>query len=290
MTQKETIFLQTDPAFNSVLLAISELRDKNRFQVINCQTAWICLIESDDPERKNRFGGKKAVTMSNVSFGRTASAVARMCMLRAVGIKSEFWPTIGKRTRKRNGKKIKKMVFIKPLFRLAIDRNKARYYWSKYDQLYPHFLIEDEVRRTKTKSGLASMPRMMLIFRNDFSRVIEITTSFYAKPGKGRTFNSSVSVTCIVRDIKKGCSGDGPHTSYLRWLMQPADIPDKYFEKVNEIIKTKHYDNWKFLFRQKKTKKTSVQNKVEDNEETSEEDNEETGEEDNEETTEENAN
>ena len=80
--------------------------------------------------------------------------------------------------------------------------------------------------------------------------------------------------------------------------MQPADIPDKYFEKVNEIMKTKHYDNWKFLFRQKKTKKTSVQNKVEDNEETSEEDNEETseedneetGEEDNEETTEENAN
>lgn len=67
--------------------------------------------------------------------------------------------------------------------------------------------------------------------------------------------------------------------------MQPSDIPDKYFEKVIEIIKTKHYDNWKFLFRQKKTKKTkktSVQNKVEDNEET--------GEEDNEETTEENAN
>ena len=67
--------------------------------------------------------------------------------------------------------------------------------------------------------------------------------------------------------------------------MQPSDIPDKYFEKVIEIIKTKHYDNWKFLFGQKKTKKTkktSVQNKVEDNEET--------GEEDNEETTEENAN
>ena len=299
MTQKETIFLQTDPAFNSVLLAISELRDKNRFQVIKCQKACISLIESDDPKRKYRFGGKKAATMSNVSFGRTASAVARMCMLSAVGIKSEFWPNIGKLTRKRNKKNIEKMVFIKPLFRLAINKNKARYYWSKYDQLYPHFLIEDEVRRTKTKSGQTSMPRVMLIFRNDFSRVIEITTSFYAKPGKGLyTFNSSVSVTCIVRDIKKGCSGDGQHTSYLRWLMQPPDIPDIYFEKVNEIIKTEHYDNWKFLFRQKKTKKTSVQNKVEDNEETSEEDNEETseedneetGEEDNEETTEENAN
>lgn len=285
MTQKETIFLQTDPAFNSVLLAISELRDKNRFQVIKCQTAWISLIESDDPQRKYRFGGKKAATMSNVSFGRTASAVARMCMLSAVGIKSEFWPNIGKLTRKRNKKNMEKMVFIKPRFCLAINKNKARYYWSKYDQLYPHFLIEDEVRRTKTKSGLTSMPRVMLIFRNDFSRVIEITTSFYAKPGKGYTFSSSVCVTCIVRDIKKGCSGDGQHTSYLRWLMQPSDIPDKYFEKVIEIIKTKQYDNWKFLFRQKKTKKTkktSVQNKVEDNEET--------GEEDNEETTEENAN
>ncbi|CAH3115629.1 unnamed protein product, partial [Pocillopora meandrina] len=169
--------------------------------------------------------------MSNVSFGRTASAVARMCMLSAVGIKSEFWPNIGKLTRKRNKKNIEKMVFIKPLFRLAINKNKARYYWSKYDQLYPHFLIEDEVRRTKTKSGQTSMPR----------------------PGKGLyTFNSSVSVTCIVRDIKKGCSGDGQHTSYLRWLMQPSDIPDIYFEKVIEIIKTKHYDNWKFLFRQKK--------------------------------------
>ena len=85
------------------------------------------------------MGGKKAATMADSSFGRTASAVARMCMLSAVGIESKFLPKIGQFSSERNKEKMKNMVFIKPLFCLAGDKNKARYYWSKYDQLYPHF-------------------------------------------------------------------------------------------------------------------------------------------------------
>ena len=44
--------------------------------------------------------------MADSSFGRTASAVARMCMLSAVGIESKFQPKIGQFSSETVGKGI----------------------------------------------------------------------------------------------------------------------------------------------------------------------------------------
>ena len=201
MKQGETIFLQTDTAFNAVLLAIKELGDKKRLHVKHCQRAWIQGIESNDKDdnKKDVFGGERAKTKDVFHFSQTASAVVRMCMLEAVGIHQDLIPRIGEFSHKRNCNKMEKEVLIEPLFCLAEDKEKARYYWSKYDQLYPHFRIQEEVGQAKTEKKEAKMPSMMLIFSNDIKRVIEITTTFTAKPEQHFKFKSYVNVTCIVR-------------------------------------------------------------------------------------------
>ena len=223
MMEGETIFVQTDPAFQIVLDATNELRD--RLQVTHFQTAVITDIESNHQRDDHRF------VFDFVSFGRTASAVVRMCMLEAVGVSRKFWPNIGPYSYSRNKNKLERVI-IGPLFCLANDRNTARHYWCKYDQLYPHFRIEDAV------SGLdinqqENMSSMMLILRNNFAELIEIITTFTARRRAEHRFNSYVHVTCIVREIQEG--KDGPYTIRLKELVQPLNISVEYFDRVMKI-------------------------------------------------------
>ena len=242
MKQGETIFLQTDTAFNAVLLAIKELGDKKRLHVKHCQRAWIKGIESNDKDdnKKDVFGGESATTKGVFHFSQTASAVVRMCMLEAVGIHQDLIPRIREFSHKRNCNKMEKEVLIEPLFCLAEDKQKASYYWSKYDQLYPHFRIQEEVGQAKTEKKEAKMPSMMLIFLNDIKRVIEITTTFTAKPKQHCKFKSYVNVTCIVRDIS-----EGPCTENLKALMQPLNIREEYFKEVMEISNKENAESLK---------------------------------------------
>ena len=234
MMEGETVFVQTDPTFKEVLAVSTELKNQNRLHVTRLQTACIKDIESNDKREDHRlvFGGERAANMAFVSFGQTASAVVRMCMLEAVGIRRTFWPQIGPRSDGRNRDKLERVVSIGPLFCLANDRGTARYYWWKYDQLYPHFRIEGAVRGLDINQR-ESMPSMMLIFRNNFTELIEITTTFNTTRREEHRFNSYVHVACIVREIREG--EDGPHTIRLKALMQPFNISVEYFDQVMSL-------------------------------------------------------
>ena len=100
----ETIFIQTDPAFQVVLATTRELKNRNRLHVTRCQTASITDIESNGQREDHRL------VFDFVSFGRTASAVVRMCMLEAVGIGRTLWPRIGLHADPRNRKKLERVV------------------------------------------------------------------------------------------------------------------------------------------------------------------------------------
>ena len=246
MMAGETIFVQTDPAFNVVLRALVELRRDGRLEVTHCQRASIEDIESNDEQEVHRlrFGGQNTPTMACMSFGRTASAVLRMCMLKAAGISRAWWPRIGPRSHTRNQAKLQLEVLIHPLFSLANDRRTARHYWSKYDQLCPHFRIQQTMQSLNINDE-GSMPSMMLIFRNNCTEVIEINTTFTARPRVGNRFTSNVSVTCIVREILEG--EDLPHTALLKELMQPFNIPVEYFKEVMNLKDEKDARNLKIL-------------------------------------------
>ena len=230
----ETVFVQTDPTFQVVLAVSTELKNQNRLHEKGLQTACIKDIESNDEREDHRlvFGGERAASMDFASFGQTASAVVRMCMLEAVGIRRTFWPKIGPRADGRNRGKLEREVVIRPLFCLANDRETARYYWWKYDQVYPHFRIEAAVRGLGINQR-ESIQSMMFILRNNFTELIEITTTFHATRREEHRFNSYVHVTCIVREIREG--EDGPHTIRLKALMQPFNISVEYFDQVMSL-------------------------------------------------------
>ncbi|KAL9951513.1 hypothetical protein ACROYT_G044187 [Oculina patagonica] len=246
----ETIFVQTDPAFNVVLRSLTELGNQNRLQVTHFQTASLQNIESNDEsdDRRLLFGGiagEENANVAFVAFGRTASAVVRMCMLEAANVERSFWPSMGEHSGRRNRAKVVRVVLQQrqPDFRLANDENSARRYWSRYDQLYPHFLIEHEVSQVANNPNnvQATMPSMMLIFRDNFTELVEITTTFTATPMGGQEFNSYIHVTCIVREIIEG--KDGESTKQLKMLGQPVHIQDKYFEEMTKVKEAKDLEH-----------------------------------------------
>ena len=104
---QETIFVQTDPAFDIVLQSLLELRNQERLQVMNLQAATLTNIESNDDneDRRIMFGGE-IEAYANAAFGRTASAVVRMCMLEAAGVPRHLWPAIGPNAGRRNRAKL----------------------------------------------------------------------------------------------------------------------------------------------------------------------------------------
>ena len=241
---QETIFVQTDPAFNIVLDSLTELRNQNRLQVIHVQAATLTDIESndDDKDRRFMFGGKKEkLTIS--AFGRTASAVVCICMLEEAGVPRRLWPEVGKNTRPRNEAKLQNPLRDdknQPLarnFHLANIMVTAKRYWSKYDQIYPHFRIEDEISQVDLNEQI-SLPSMMLIFRGNFTEVVEITTTFTATPRGRQQFDSYVHAICIVREIVVSTEegNDGKFTKQLKEMI-PIEIQKEYFEEMTKVEK-----------------------------------------------------
>lgn len=81
------------------------------------------------------------------------------------------------------------------------------------------------------------MPSMMLIFRANFTEVVEITTTFTATPRGEQRFDSYIHVACIVRKITESTEErlDGQFTKQLKKLMEPVQIGDAYFKEMAEV-------------------------------------------------------
>lgn len=236
---QEFIFVQTDPAFNVVLYCLKELDDQNRLQLTHHQLADLENIESNDHDEDRRFMFGGQTLDATHAFGRTASAIVRMCMLEAAGVPRRLWPALGRDSGKRNKGKLQNPLGQQPrLFCLANDNNIARRYWSKYDHLYPHFRIEDEVRQADLNTQI-SINSMMLIFRGNFTEVVEITTNFKATRREDQQFDSYIHVICNVREICESTEEgkDGKFTRQLKELMVPVEIQEEYFEEMTKVTK-----------------------------------------------------
>ena len=118
------------------------------------------------------------------------------------------------------------------------NRSAGRRYWSKCDQIYPHFRIEDEISQVDLNEQI-SLPSMMLIFRGNFTEVVEITTTFTATPTGEKQFDSYIHVNSIVHKIaiftEEG--NYGKFTRQLKELMFPVEIQGEYFEEMKKVEK-----------------------------------------------------
>ena len=202
MEEHPEIFLQTDPTFNLILLAMRQLRDNGRVCVdrTTSQRAYITRIERGvEGANDNRYRWSRLY-----DFVRTAGVCFRMTMLAATNIPQDAWPrmqSFPQNTRESNmGHDPDPMPF-----QLAGTEDDARRYWSKYDQLYPHAIITKKYEETEEGASVP-LNSMMVIFRNDFKEMIEITTTVRLTKGAANAgeYNASVYVLCVRREIDPG--------------------------------------------------------------------------------------
>lgn len=250
---QETIFVQTDPSFDIVLRSLNELNSQGLLQVTHIQTAWIPRIESniEGDANKHFFGAANEGCIQ--SFARSASSVARMCMLQATNVHQMHWPETGNISGPRNkailngqGQNQLQMPNNVGNFILANNAVGARRYYSKYDHLYPHFLIEDNLIPVGTNNPVF-LPSMMLIINHNFTQVVEITTTFRAERRQEQInlFHCYIHVVCIVRKIKASTDGksDQKFTRLLRELINSVGsctpVKVNYFEKLTKATEKK---------------------------------------------------
>lgn len=84
------------------------------------------------------------------------------------------------------------------------------------------------------------MPSMMLVFRGNFTEVVEITTTFIAMPRGEHRFNSYIHVLCVVSEITAESSAKrlgGECTKLLKKVIKPVHISDDILRKMKELKK-----------------------------------------------------
>ena len=203
--ENDCILVQTDCTFN-IALAVLKSLNNDEIQVCSYKVVTINNIESNDPHDHYslRFGGGGGLHLQ--SFARTTSSVLRMMALESVNA-SRWCPRMGRHSERRNRQKMQVQTFVQSghgEFVIAATKSAAEEYYTYYDHLHPHFKIENGFSSVQPDDW--SMQNMMLIFRHDFTEVIEIGTSLqvghrpHIWPGPG-TFHSNAHVHCIVRHI-----------------------------------------------------------------------------------------
>ena len=231
----DCVLLQTDITFNLAIEILNCLQRDNQLGVRSYQVVTIENIESDDrlvPYRF-RFGGAHAASPPKCiqSFARTASAVLRMMMGQSVN--AGFSPKLGAQSDRRNRSKMVCQSQGEP-FVLAQDKLTMMEYYSYYDHLHPHFKLEYLFTSAQPTEWWYMPITMMLIFRKNFTEVIEISTTLQAglRPQYGPgIFQSFANVRCIVRSISN------PEHDSLNLLKALKNDPSKILSKYQLALK-----------------------------------------------------
>ena len=170
-----------------------------------------------------------------------------MAMLEATGISRDLWPQT--ESTRRNTREGNMGHEPDPMpFNLARTQDQAKRYWSHYDHLYLPSIITDRYDNTLPNDSVP-LESMMVIFRNDFNEMIEITTNVQLEkdhlPMEPREYNASVSVVCIWRVIDPGDDERTPTFKLLKQVVcapQDADkkqpkLLEEYKKEVSELVK-----------------------------------------------------
>ena len=203
MGDTDYIVLSSDVNYYATLNALANLQRNDRLRVTAYQVVSIDNIESSSDDEPFVFGGEQQ-HLCLQAFSRTASSVIRLCMMKSADM--QYIPNF--QSKRRNMQKMQYSFDRRhPDFSLGHGNRAATMrYYSRFDQLHPHFLLEQQFRAAGARPipWWTMRPTMMLIFQNNFSKVIEFSTTLSAreKPelGKG-TIKSYVNVRCIVRNI-----------------------------------------------------------------------------------------
>ena len=170
----DCIVVQTDFAFDFVNRLITRLYNDQQLQLQSVQEVKVDNIRSNNPN------DNLSLVFGNANcFARTASSVLRMCMLRSAEVPEHLYPKLGKPSMRRNKTAMEYSWTYGNKFVLTTNKDRAKEYYSHYDQLYPH--MKDELCTARPNQLQIIPGTMMLIFRGNFSEIIAFNTSLQVK-------------------------------------------------------------------------------------------------------------
>jgi len=174
-------------------------------------------------------------TARNYDWNRRVASDIRCLMLQSVAVDSDFWPEAGAATTRADRRRFTTRdtaglhIEMPPL---AITRQGSLKYLNRFDQLFPHFKIEnsiEEMRRDRVNHQdelTATLQEKVIIFHSDFSEMLAIipTIRIYNNRQNLQEFRATMSCVAIKYTINAGI--DGPWMLILKRLLIGGRLPD----------------------------------------------------------------
>ena len=173
MKQTDFIFLQIDPSsFTIASRAVTELQSQNRTRLNYTRRSSIIRVKSANNVNNLHFNNL-------YNFSRRVGACARLCMLDSLCLNPiELWNMKNFFDRNYNDySNFHRDTMVGTS--IQITPNEGTQYWSEYDRLYPHYVIERAISGTNVWNSNNFLASNMIIFRNNFTEIIQINTSIW---------------------------------------------------------------------------------------------------------------
>lgn len=221
----EYIFLDTDPSFEIVLRAVTELRNQGRLPPQFLKRSTIKRVKSanQNPLYFRSLNG----------LSRRLSLCARICMADSAGMNPMFWRVDNVYDRNLSSDNFSSEVYYYGGvgFNLAAANGRQQKYCSEYDRLYPHYIIEEKLNCLNRRiGGTIYIPSTMFVIRQQnpgfgyplagFSEIIQIDTTMniidYRPNNEVARYNCYISVVTSKSGVLSGV--DGKFTRVLQAL------------------------------------------------------------------------
>ena len=179
------IFSETDSAFDLALHIFEQLKENRDELQGNSEILYHKIMSI----RQIRNVKNTLTFEQPIHFCRTASASFRICFLQCVNIDTEYWFSTSECIKKQNILCIEETG---ETFSLANNKDDALFWYSKYDQLNPPFVIKHKIGN-QAQSNTTWTSRMIIIQNLEF--LIFVTTDINIRRNFAE-YDCQVSVTC----------------------------------------------------------------------------------------------
>ena len=213
----------TDPFFQIATRAIAELRNQNRYEIVYERISTIKRVKSANNQNKKRFENLNGLA-------RRLRLCARICMAHSAGMNPRLWQVNNCYDRNLDDKEnFGSELIFGAAQNVAVNVAQERNYCHEYARLYSQHAIED---RVENGEGEINIPRMMYIFRNDWSEVIQISTTMNIQDRGARfetdenvddgRYNCRIQVVTIKARIVRQREG-AENQAFMRLLIATVD-------------------------------------------------------------------
>ena len=208
----ECFVTSTSPFFQIATRAITELTNQQRYDIVYEKTSTIIRVRSGNNQNSLIFDNPHGLA-------RRLCVCARICMAFSTGINPRLRHVENCFDRNLDDQEnFTTQLIVGEEENVEVDGAQERRYFNEYDRLYPQHEIQDRIEAAQAEhhEEVINIPQTMYIFRNNWSEVIQISTTMTIQdqgaqiendnPNEGR-YNCSIEVVTTRATIAEPAEG-----------------------------------------------------------------------------------